>query len=493
LQDGATVVPFPSVLVNQTDSSGKLQTYFAQFDDASGHYLVANVPLGNFTVNSQNNTGLNGSTTGTLTSITVAAIANVNLQAGGTVAGTVLDAAGNPISSTQVSLSSSSLPLDLFATTDESGHYQFTGVVTGPFRVQTVDGSGSHFASATGLVSSDGETVTVNLTVQATGTVTGSIFQSDGATAASSASATINNFDNIGSDGWFAQSILGLPPTGTFQMSGIDAGHLRVSAFDSGSQQAGVAYVTLIPPTPANVTVTLGNAVRNGTSLTGSDGFVYNIGCDATVLSGGASAVAPILQESSLTVAQRDLTCNVNDQVTDQGGRQIYVEGLTPVGVVNITRKIFSPTAGGFARHLEYLTNTGAAPVTIFVVQQGSSGTLGTVQVVDTPASTANTYAVMNSSQSGTSGFVFAGSGAATSVVAASFNNFVPIYLYGWNVTIPAGQTVILMHFVIVRGPADVAGAETQAKELVNMSDPNALLGMTAAEKSEVVNFNVPH
>jgi hypothetical protein len=131
--------------------------------------------------------------------------------------------------------------------------------------------------------------------------------------------------------------------------------------------------------------------------------------------------------------------------------------------------------------------------VTIFVVQQGSSGTLGTVQVVDTPASTANTYAVMNSSQSGTSGFVFAGSGAATSVVAASFNNFVPIYVYGWNVTIPAGQTVILMHFVIVRGPADVAGAETQAKELVNMSDPNALLGMTAAEKSEVVNFNVPH
>ena len=47
------------------------------------------------------------------------------------------------------------------------------------------------------------------------------------------------------------------------------------------------------------------------------------------------------------------------------------------------------------------------------------------------------------------------------------------------------------MHFAVQRDPADIAGAEAQAQALVNLTDPNALAGMTPAEKALVVNFKV--
>ena len=53
-------------------------------------------------------------------------------------------------------------------------------------------------------------------------------------------------------------------------------------------------------------------------------------------------------------------------------------------------------------------------------------------------------------------------------------------------------QTVTFMHFVIQWNSQDVAGAIAQAQALVNLTDPNALAGMSAQEKSQVVNFNVP-
>ena len=47
------------------------------------------------------------------------------------------------------------------------------------------------------------------------------------------------------------------------------------------------------------------------------------------------------------------------------------------------------------------------------------------------------------------------------------------------------------MHFAVQRDPSDAAGAQTQAQALVNLADPNALAGMTPAEKLQVVNFQI--
>jgi hypothetical protein len=64
---------------------------------------------------------------------------------------------------------------------------------------------------------------------------------------------------------------------------------------------------------------------------------------------------------------------------------------------------------------------------------------------------------------------------------------------YRWdNITVAPGQTVILMHFAVQRDPADLTGTKSQAAGLVNLTDPNALTGMSAAEKAAVANFVIP-
>ena len=40
--------------------------------------------------------------------------------------------------------------------------------------------------------------------------------------------------------------------------------------------------------------------------------------------------------------------------------------------------------------------------------------------------------------------------------------------------------------------PSDLIGTKVQASSLVNLTDPNALTGMSAAEKAAVANFVIP-
>ena len=48
------------------------------------------------------------------------------------------------------------------------------------------------------------------------------------------------------------------------------------------------------------------------------------------------------------------------------------------------------------------------------------------------------------------------------------------------------------MHFGVQRDPTDPAGAASQAQALAGLGDPQALAGMTAAQRADVVNFNGP-
>ena len=54
---------------------------------------------------------------------------------------------------------------------------------------------------------------------------------------------------------------------------------------------------------------------------------------------------------------------------------------------------------------------------------------------------------------------------------------------------VPPGQTVILMHFVAEAWDADAA--RQKAESLGRLTDPDALTGLTAQEKAQIVNFAV--
>jgi len=56
-------------------------------------------------------------------------------------------------------------------------------------------------------------------------------------------------------------------------------------------------------------------------------------------------------------------------------------------------------------------------------------------------------------------------------------------------VTIQPKQRLAFMHFELQRNPDDSAGAQAAAQALSTLSDPNALTGLSAAEKTMIVNF----
>ena len=88
---------------------------------------------------------------------------------------------------------------------------------------------------------------------------------------------------------------------------------------------------------------------------------------------------------------------------------------------------------------------------------------------------------------------VFAGTTSTLPTPAVQFVTGNDNIFYRWdNLTIAAGQTVIVMHFAVQHDPADLAGTKAQADSLATLTDPNALTGMSAADKAAVANFVIP-
>jgi hypothetical protein len=242
------------------------------------------------------------------------------------------------------------------------------------------------------------------------------------------------------------------------------------------------------------------DAYRVVYNLNGSDGFRYDVGCDGTVYDGGTidgSLSAFQYGGFSLALNNNFYLCPSFNDIVPPNPTTSGTFGPEGLGGVQVTRKVFSPSSGGFVRYLEELTNANSSDVVVTVKVESflrTSNSGSTISVFTSPTSTGSTYAVVDNSGQCCApalGFVFAGPGATVPVANSHFVNQDTTVSYTWNVPIPSGQTVILMHFGIQRDITDDAGAVAQAQALVGLTDPNALTGMTAAEQSEVVNFVV--
>jgi hypothetical protein len=179
--------------------------------------------------------------------------------------------------------------------------------------------------------------------------------------------------------------------------------------------------------------------------------------------------------------------------LVEEGGRELVI-GPRDVAGIRVTRQVYVPPAGGFARYLELLTNPGDAPVTVPVSVDSHLASDTSTRIVASPASTGRSYALTDSSVCcrPVLGHVFAGPGARVSVAGTHFDAGDGYVFYRWTVTIGPGETVSLMHFAVQHDRLDTAGARQQAEALVNLTDPRALDGMTPLERSQVVNFDVP-
>jgi hypothetical protein len=59
------------------------------------------------------------------------------------------------------------------------------------------------------------------------------------------------------------------------------------------------------------------------------------------------------------------------------------------------------------------------------------------------------------------------------------------------TLTLAPGQSLALMHFVLVRQPGDQLGVIATADALTLLDDPDVLQQLTPAEQAEIVNFRL--
>src|SRR5439155_14229479 len=139
-------------------------------------------------------------------------------------------------------------------------------------------------------------------------------------------------------------------------------------------------------------------------------------------------------------------------------GDSVAISTLSPTPVASflVTRKIFVPTGGRFARYLEIVTNPTGVTLNATVRVEGDLGSDSRTRIVVSPEATSNTFAVTD--QSGVCcdpalAHVFSGAGAVP--VRPRVVSFGPdgndSFSYEWGVSIPPNGTVMLMHFAVQR------------------------------------------
>ncbi len=166
-------------------------------------------------------------------------------------------------------------------------------------------------------------------------------------------------------------------------------------------------------------------------------------------------------------------------------------------GNLQIYRKVFVPDNDEFARWLNYLTNTGATPITVTMETGNNLGSDNNTVITGTSSGsltvdTSDTWVATFQNFSGTTtsdprlGHILQGNGASTPLAGIFFQNGNDNPYWGYTFTLNPGQTKIIMNFA-VNQPSKAAAA-AKAASLVSLP-PNSTQCMTNAELTEVANF----
>ena len=479
------IVPSPSVTVTQLGPDGLPANYNATSDD-TGQYAFVGLVLGDFSVTAQDTaTGLTGTASARIDSLALGAQPGVALQPSGAVTGTVKNAAG-PVAGATVNVTSTGLNLQRFTVTDADGRYRVDDVALG---VVTVRSFVSPFTFVSqGELSSVDQVVTIDLAPPPAGTVTGTVRDAFGAP--------------VGGALVFIEDALGTASTSTFTASDGTysatwlPGLVRVTALrTSDVLNAGWAETTVAPGATVTVDVALGNAVYAFARmpLPAADGFIYKVECDGSIAAGGTSdnrLPSPYSAKSyAMTIDGVAPGCRRSLLLEDN--RQQVVAGPESDGQVTVIRKTFVPAAGSFVRMVDSVTNPTGADITVTMVVTATLPSSTSTHVVVAPGPS-TPYAVTDGGGKPALAHVFGGDSALVSPSATHVATGDSSLSYRWTVTIPAGQTISVMHFSAQRDVADSAGATATAQALSALTVPDALTGLTNEERARIINFRVP-
>ncbi len=219
---------------------------------ALGAFSFPFVPLGAFTVTATDSTGQAGTSSGFVATTNETLTANIQFLGMGTVSGTVKDNAGNlAVNAIVTLLNTGTTPQKLTVQTDASGHYSFSNVNVGSFAVSaglsaTTNLGGTTVASLT----QPGQNLTVDITLNTSGSATGLVVHADGTTPA--ANVTVQARGSA-----FTTTS---DSTGNYQLNFLPAGNATLLASDPSDNDQGSVAV----PIAVNTVNPAANLVLNG-------------------------------------------------------------------------------------------------------------------------------------------------------------------------------------------------------------------------------------
>ncbi|MBI4639160.1 MAG: hypothetical protein HY731_00595, partial [Candidatus Tectomicrobia bacterium] len=204
------------------------------------------------------------------------------------------------------------------------------------------------------------------------------------------------------------------------------------------------------------------------------------------------------------TTAGQPCDPNVSQICSEDSNRELVFGPVTTARGLRVTRKVFMPTEaahGGVGRRLEIFRNPTASPITIDVMIEGNLGSDDDGELIltssgDLIANAQDTFAVERDKDRSDPflGFVIDATQGAPSI-KQRIGEFIlrpdvtDDFRYVWRaVTIPAGGTVILMHFNLIQGTEQEALRDSPAIQNLPLF---VLTGLDKDEINNIANFPV--
>jgi hypothetical protein len=414
-----------------------------------------------------------------VTSNTVPVSVDVTLPASGTVTGIVKNARGLVESGASVGLSNKDVSRQ--TSTDATGRYTFTHVGLGDFSIE-VSSAGLESAIATGNVASDGQTVDVPISLLAPATVTGRVL--NGASGEANGEVHVESVAVSPNTGLRSVNALA-DGTGSFSVT-APLGQVRVVVAGSSYETPrGIALVNLTATGVNGLDVPLANAVgftydfyssSNRYSLKGDlqGAESYKNGCEGTVSETLYADFGAVYMPCSFAAA-----------INTDGDELTF--GPFVIKNIEYSRRVYVPKTGAtYARVVDTFRNVGN-------INQVSSYYLSTPETMNSDAIQIVTRGNGSGGYNPYRQLVKHGAGKPVTYV----DNVLKA------LAVPTGGSLSIMSYMLARESCNTEGASTAtctipeadqlSSALFNGTHPGMFKGLTAADRSSLINFNVPN
>lgn len=238
-----------------------------------------------------------------------------------------------------------------------------------------------------------------------------------------------------------------------------------------------------------NATTSAGGTVAS----TLNDAFDgYNSICVSTTGASGPCATG----DTDYTI-YNDNGAGSLDAACDDGNNQVVLNPQT-IGSLTLQRKIYVPDNDEFARWANIITNNGGGTATVRLLTSNNLGSDSNTVIVssssgDATATTSDTWVSTFQNYSGNTssdprlGHVFGDGAGAANVSLVNFADGDDNPFWGYDLSIPAGDTAIILNYVT--GQPSKAAANSKAAELASGTNANQFNCLSATELGEVLNF----